>query len=45
LGVEGLVTLLGEQFKDFSDLVDDADFREEPRRLDEILQRRVSSLS
>jgi hypothetical protein len=39
LGVEGLVTLLGEHFKeDFGDLVDEADFREEPRRLDEILQ-------
>ena len=39
LGVEGLVEVLEVEFTDvFEELVDAADFVEEPRRLDEILQ-------
>jgi len=39
LGVEGLVEVLREQFTDeFVELVEESDFREEPRRLDEILE-------
>lgn len=39
LGVEGLVSLLQEVFGDeFKELVEESDFYEEPRRLDEILE-------
>lgn len=39
LGVEGLVTVLREHFgTQFDELVEESDFTEEPRRLDEILQ-------
>jgi hypothetical protein len=39
LGVEGLVSILREHFgAKFDELVEESDFTEEPRRLDEILQ-------